>query len=143
MKAARGFTLIEIMIVVAIVAILGAIAYPSYQSQVEKSRRADGKEAVLNAAALQERWYMRQSQYVIDNADIDNVGGNESEEGYYTISVSNQPCGSNACFTVIATAQGAQTNDADCQILSVNSLGVKASADGTSDSATDTTATCW
>ena len=55
MKINRGFTLVELMIVVAIVAILAAIGYPSYQNSVQKSRRADGRAALQEAAARQER----------------------------------------------------------------------------------------
>jgi type IV pilus assembly protein PilE len=57
MKTARGFTLIEVMIVAAIVAILAAIAYPSYQDSVRKSRRADAKSILLQAGQFMERFY--------------------------------------------------------------------------------------
>ncbi|MDV7393712.1 type IV pilin protein, partial [Arthrospira platensis SPKY1] len=58
-----GFTLIEVMIVVAIIAILAAIAYPSYQEQVRKSRRADAKVSLLDAVQRQERFFTVNNQY--------------------------------------------------------------------------------
>ncbi len=144
MKSLRGFTLIELMIVVAIVAILGAIAYPSYQAQVQKSRRADGKEALLNAASLQERWFMQNSQYIVNasGAGMDPIGGGQSTERYYALSSTDQPCGENTCFTLIATVQGAQDGDSNCQRLEINSLGIKSSFDAKT-AGNDTTDTCW
>ncbi|CDH47662.1 type IV pilin protein [Candidatus Contendibacter odensensis] len=64
----KGFTLIEIMIVVAIVAILAAIAYPSYQDSVRKSRRADAKAVVLQAGQWMERFYTVNNRYDQDQA---------------------------------------------------------------------------
>ncbi len=61
----NGFTLIELMITVAVVAILTAIAYPSYVEQVNKSRRAEGKSAILQTASLQERFYTLNNTYSV------------------------------------------------------------------------------
>lgn len=61
--AARGFTLIELMIVLAIVAILATIAYPSYQEQVRKSRRADAQAVLTEAAQWMERYYTQNNNY--------------------------------------------------------------------------------
>ena len=60
---APGFTLIELMITVAVVGILAAIAYPSYQDSIRKSRRADAKSALLDAAHRQERFFTENNQY--------------------------------------------------------------------------------
>ncbi|UZD66781.1 type IV pilin protein [Marinobacter sp. AN1] len=59
----RGFTLIELMIVVAVIGILAAIAYPSYQNSVDKSRRTDGKSALSGLAGAMERHYTTNSTY--------------------------------------------------------------------------------
>ncbi|MFT5533737.1 MAG: type IV pilus assembly protein PilE [Burkholderiaceae bacterium] len=59
----NGFTLIEMMVTLAVIAILTAIAYPSYVEQVNKSRRAEGKSAILQTAALQERFYTLNNSY--------------------------------------------------------------------------------
>lgn len=137
-----GFTLIEVMIVVAILGILAAIAYSSYSSSVEKSRRSDGKEALSSAAALQERMYIQNNQY---SADIDDIGGADTRDGYYALAVvtnsmSGTTCDSGTCFTITATAQLAQLADETCRTLTVDNLGRRFSADS---GGTDTTATCW
>ncbi len=58
-----GFTLIELMIAVMIIGILAAVAYPSYQDSINKSRRAEGKSALLKAAQVLERWYTDNNTY--------------------------------------------------------------------------------
>lgn len=62
-EGGRGFTLIELMIVVAVIGILAAIAYPSYQDSVRKSRRADAKSVLLQAAQWMERRYTENNCY--------------------------------------------------------------------------------
>ncbi len=132
-----GFTLIELMIVIAIIAILASIAYPSYQDSVRKSRRADGKIALTRAAALQEKIYMDQNSYT---SDITKVGGGASPDGYYTITVTGQDgCKTTvsgidyySCFTMTATAIGAQAGDTACTPLTLSNTGD-----------TGTTSACW
>jgi type IV pilus assembly protein PilE len=63
MTSARGFTLIELMIVVAVVAILAAVAFPAYTQYVEQTRRADAQSALLNAAQNLERCFTRNNSY--------------------------------------------------------------------------------
>ena len=63
LKRQRGFTLIELMITVAVIAILAAIAYPSYQDSIRKSRRTDGKNALTQAVANMERYYTEKNTY--------------------------------------------------------------------------------
>ena len=74
----RGVTLIELMVVVVIIGILVAIAYPGYQSQLQKTRRADGKTALLNAAQRLERCFTRYNTYA--DADCDVAAGSCSAE---------------------------------------------------------------
>lgn len=64
LRLARGFTLIELMITVAIVAILASIAYPSYLDSVLKGRRAEGRTAALNLLQQQERYYTQTGSYL-------------------------------------------------------------------------------
>ncbi len=64
----RGFTLIELMIAVAVIGILAAIAYPSYQDSIRKSRRADAKATLLQAAQWMERFYTENNRYDQDRA---------------------------------------------------------------------------
>ena len=75
----NGFTLIELMIAVAVVAILAAIAYPSYQDSIVKSRRADAKSALLELSVIMERLYTATGCY---NSGIDKVcGGTSTDDG--------------------------------------------------------------
>ena len=137
MKINRGFSLIELMIAVAIIAILAAIGYPSYQNSVQKSRRADGRAALQEAAARQERIYTESNTYSDDLSKlVTNADGSSSQEGYYAITV-NLSCGrtiSNttyySCFALTATAQGAQSNDTDCATMTLNHVGAKGSTGG-------------
>jgi type IV pilus assembly protein PilE len=120
----KGMTLIEVMIVVVIVSILAAIAYPSYQNSVQKSRRSTAKIALNQAAALQEKWYFQYSQY---SADITTVGTSSTPEGFYTISVTapTAGCAIATCFHMVATAIGAQADDTDCATFTISSTGAK------------------
>lgn len=59
----KGFTLAELLIVVAIVGILAAVAFPSYQAHVQKARRAEAQAVLLEAAQFMERWYTTNNRY--------------------------------------------------------------------------------
>ncbi len=63
-RGASGFTLIELMIVVAVIGILAAIAYPSYQNAVLKGRRAEGRTALLNLLQQEERYLTQNGSYM-------------------------------------------------------------------------------
>ena len=138
----RGFTLIEIMIVVAIISILAAIALPSYQDSVRKSRRSDAKIALERAAAAQEQQYFNNNTYT---ADVNNLGGSSgtlnSPEGFYEITATVTAdditgCSTdNLCYQLTATAIGVQADDTGCATLSLTNTGVKASSSNTTG--------CW
>lgn len=117
-RAVRGFTLIELMIVVAIVAILAAIAYPSYQEQVRKTRRAEGKAALSEVASRLERCYTRFNAY--DHATCAGVANMTSENGYYQISASAIAASS---YTLQAVPQQAQSSDTRCGTLTLDHVG--------------------
>tara|TARA_R110001592_G_scaffold52511_6_gene160660 strand:+ start:9295 stop:9717 length:423 start_codon:yes stop_codon:yes gene_type:complete len=135
MRTNRGFTLIELMIVIAIIGIIAAVGYPSYLESVEKSRRSDGRIAVSEAAARQERLFSETLSYVTNSELtklITNADGVSSPEGHYTMSVTNTGCSGPPynCFTVTATAVGVQAADTDCATLSINNFGQKTSTGG-------------
>jgi type IV pilus assembly protein PilE len=146
-RRARGFTLIELMVTLVVATILIAIAVPSYQAQVRKSRRTEARNAVMDLAAREERYFSVNNDYSAsalqlgygtDDAAITNrpIGA-----GYYTITVSNaepQPAATpptRASFTITATAVGSQTKDAMCLTFTVDDLGAQTST----PSATE----CW
>jgi len=124
-KTERGFTLIELMIVIAIIGILAAIAVPQYTDYVTRSRRADGQSTLLQVAQELERCYTQFSAYNDTNCAVVTSGAvsQTSPEGYYVIAASGTAL-SASTFTLTATPQGAQaTHDTDCTTLTVNQLG--------------------
>ena len=100
MKTYRGFTLIELMIVVAIVALLAAIAYPAYQAYVERARRTTATSELLDAAQRLERCYTQNNSY----ADCPVATG-LTADGFYTIAA---PRLNDTEFTLTAAPQGVQ-----------------------------------
>ena len=129
----RGVTLIELVIAIAVVAILAAIAFPSYQEQMRKTRRADGKAELMETAQQLERCYTRFSRYNDGNCGV--ALPFNSSEGYYVVSAAAITA---SAFTLDATPQGAQANDARCGVLRLTSTGLQGSQ-GQSTDAND----CW
>jgi len=121
----RGFTLIEVMIVVVIIGILATIAYPSYTEQVRQSRRADATSGLLNVAQQLERCFTQFNAY--NNAAC-NVPAT-SPEGHYDIAA-NFPAANQ--FTLVATpaAGSPQASDARCTSFTLTQAGVQ-TAEGT------------
>jgi type IV pilus assembly protein PilE len=135
---ARGFTLIELIIAMVIVATLAAIAIPSYQTYVLRSHRTDAKSALLDLASLEERYFSTHNSYT----DIPNYLGYPGAgagasfpvglNGYYQVTVAQVPAtppanGNNGTpptytITAAATAIGNQTQDV-CATFTVNSQG--------------------
>jgi type IV pilus assembly protein PilE len=109
-----GFTLIELMIVVAIIAILAAIAYPSYQDSVRKTKRADGKAAIVELANFMERFFTENNTYVGAAEPADITSDN------YAVTISAQ---SATAYTLQAAPFGPQTADT-CGTMTLTSTNV-------------------
>jgi type IV pilus assembly protein PilE len=121
-RLTRGFTLIEMMIVVAMVAILAAIALPSYREQIKKSRRSEAQSYLLAIAA-------RQQQFLVDTrayATLPNVGVAQPANvtAAYTVTMPD-PVGTT--FTVTATPKSGQSSE-KCGTLTINQTGTKTAA---------------
>lgn len=124
--AQRGFSLIELMIVTAIIAILASFVYPSYVDQVRKSRRSEAKAALSDAAARMEQYFLDRKTY--NTTDMTQLGYSAdphlTEGGYYSVDISAATATS---YTLTATAQakGGQTKDTSCTPMQLTSTGVK------------------
>lgn len=151
-----GFTLIEVMIVVAIIAIISAIAYPTYIEQVRKSRRSDAPIKLQELAQLQESFFSRNMTYASNLSGLlgSSVNTINSDEDFYTLTVSSatgaggtacagtraSPCSSYTLQAVPVTGTS-QAKDTNCSRYTLNHLGQRSASGATT--ATDTTARCW
>ena len=125
-----GFTLIEVMIAVLIIAVLSAIAYPSYDNHVTKSRRAAAAGCLMERAQFMERYYTTNMSY----ADAPAPAPCQELQGHYTVSMEGLAA---TTYTLLATPQGQQASkDTKCGILSLNQQGVRSAEKGTA-------AECW
>jgi len=129
-----GVTLIELMLVVGLIAVLGAVAIPSYRNYAQRAQRSEASAALLRLAANQERFYLTANTYTTNVALLGFATG-QTETGLYAINVN--PANA-ATFTATATpVLGAgQAADARCQSFGINSAGVRTSAPGPVDE-------CW
>ena len=136
-KYQKGFTLIELMIVVAIIAIIAAIAIPSYQSQVQRTNRNDAKQALLDYANRQERFFLANNRYALPSEygselGYTLVGGRiETPDGFYRIGRAGGYCAGNddTCFAERAdvVTNTAQAGDEQCYGFLLLNDGRKAS----------------
>jgi type IV pilus assembly protein PilE len=142
----QGFTLIELMIVVVVVAILAAIAFPQYRDYVVRSNRAVAKSLLTQVADRQEQFYVANKAYAGDLTDLGypaatfvaNKRGSPSAtdpagDALYTIALDASTA---TTFTVSATPRNAQTQDAKCTKFTLNQAGQR-QAEGS------TAADCW
>ena len=160
-SAAKGFTLIELMVVVVIGAILLSIAIPSYMAQIRQSRRVEAKTAILDLAGREERFFSTNgSLYTQDPSQLGLAPAAQAypipvASSYYAVTVCspaapgaaacndpNPPAAPSPSFQVVATpvANAGQDKDTSCQVFGVDSTGRQWANDA---SGNDTSATCW
>jgi len=147
-KSLQGFTLIELMITVAIVAILAAIAYPNYTRYITRTNRAEGRNALLQLQVAQEKFFLQNNRYAggttaaasvaelnnaptLPTASTPGLGiPTSTSKGYYTITlVTSTP----VAYIGTATATGSQAADTACATLTIDQTGAR----------TPTTGDCW
>lgn len=124
---ARGFTLIEVMITVAIVAILAAIAYPSYAAYIRKGKRATAQAALMDLASKEQTYLLDRRVYTTVLTDIGFAMPAEIQ-GSYTITVACSPADcSSGGFTATATPAGSQAVSSE-QTMTIDDKGAKTPA---------------
>lgn len=132
----KGFTLIEVLITVAIIGIIGGIAYPSYLDSLRKGFRTDATESLMRLAIAQEKFYIQNGTYTteISAATGLNNGSTESSNNYYTLKAEKGSSGDiKTSFKLTATAKGSQAKDTYCAVFNIDSKGQR----------TGTNTDCW
>lgn len=143
-----GVTLIELIIVIIVIGILAAVAIPSYRQYVVRSQRSDAKEAILRLATAQEKFYLQNNRYAIDDERDDDppagLGIGTSERGWYTLAVVTPTDVTDATdgFVVRATAPAGsrQFTDTECRTFQVDDRGVRTATNAAGEVST---AACW
>lgn len=134
----KGFTLIEVMIVVVVVGILAAIAYPSYREHVRKTHRSEAKAALLEGAQALERYYSINGRYLAASSTLATVFpavAPSSGAARYNIAAQGTP--TNNTYTLRATRTGSMAGD-PCGDFEITHTGARAV-----QNATKTAAECW
>ena len=135
----KGFTLIELMIVIAVIAILASIAYPTYLDSTRKSRRADAKAALLELTQFMERVMVENKTYKPGGSNPTLPFTESPREGstkYYTLSIATSPASTATSYTLQAVPKNAQSSD-PCGTLTIDNTGAK------TKSGSYTLAQCW
>ncbi len=125
-----GFSLLELLVTMAIISILAVIAYPSYQSHIIKTRRNDGKISLLHLAAQMERYYATHNSYqgaIIGGNKTSTIQANNiSSEGWYTMQISQSNRDSYVLQAI--PRQHQSTSDKSCGTLTLNQQGIRGSS---------------
>jgi type IV pilus assembly protein PilE len=133
MRRQNGFTLMELMIVVAIVGIIAGLAYPSYLKSMQKGRRVDGKQALVQASQALERCYSSYGLYNSANCSeysaLTGATPIVSVQGYYTITGTvtgpTYTVTATANTTTTSTTKAAQATDTGCTALTISNTGAQ------------------
>ena len=123
MKRNSGFSFIDIVVVIAILSLLASVAIPSYNSQMQKTRRAEGQAKLLEVMHAQAKHYRENSTYVTDLRELGYEAATEkSASEFYTVSASSCESGIHQCVKLTANASLEQLVDGS---LTLDSIGRK------------------
>ena len=114
----RGFSLIELMIAIAVVGLLTAVAWPSFMESVRKSRRSEALAAMAAIQQAQERWRASHPSYTSAWSDL--AASSATPKGYYTLAMSTPAAPDDRIgYDLIATAARSQADDTPCRMMAV------------------------
>lgn len=133
-RAERGFTLTEMLITVAIIAIIASVALPSYMKQARRANRTDATVTLLQIANAQEKYYLQNRTYA---PDLATLGITTTEHDFYKLTL---PTATANTFKATATAQYGQLADKSCKSVSIDHNGSRTASNSTGG---DATTTCW
>lgn len=140
----RGFSLVELMITVAVIAILAAVAVPAYRQYVMRASRTDATAALLRLASAQERFYLQNNRYADDGELADappaGLGITGTERGMYALAIDSEDLAVGYVATATAIDGEGQSADTDCVEFSVDQQGLRRAEDS---GGTATTDRCW
>lgn len=128
----RGFTLVELLIVVVIVGILGAVAYPAYQDHIRKGRRAAAQSYLMDLGQRQQQYLLDNRGYASTAATLGYSAAPAEVSPYYTVTITVD-AGPPPTYSLTAAPTGGQASDS-CGSLTLNSAGAKSSSAGSN---------CW
>ncbi len=142
----RGFSLTELLVVLAILGLLTAAAVPLWNAQVERSRRMDATNALMRIGVLQERFYFENGRYAgagdLATPTPEGLGVGGTEYGYYRLSLQALEGDLVEGYEAraLVDTDGPQAGDEQCRVFSLDSTGRRAAENVDGD---DTTAACW
>ena len=138
----RGLTLVEMLITLAVIGILGTLAYPSYQDHVMRARRSEAFSALSAVAQAQDRWRAKHTQYASSLTDL-GVQSTSSPGRYYQIELQSDASTRHTHYMAIARAVGAQSADSRCAVLRMGQHGRQPLRSASNQRGADSTQECW
>jgi type IV pilus assembly protein PilE len=140
----KGFSLVELLVTVAIVATITVVAIPSYRQYAMRAKRADATTALLRLAAMQERFYIQNNTYAsvdqMPDAPPAGLGIAATERGYYDLNIESDDLTAGYTATATVVAGGEQEDDTDCAEFTVTAQGLRTAKNSGGDDNTDR---CW